>query len=214
MLLGLTISGQMKLKNHKQKAHDCFSFLFFVHSEPYSPQKQRSVSKGEVTPVWMTASSSGAHYMSCQGGTLCPQLLPQITPEKLSFIWPLITIISPNLPQSTLWKSICPKKPYMSFLLLFLPKKREFYSRVTAAEYWTGLHKGDVLYTYGWMSERSAISKSAALLKVVAWRRSSGEQIHWSYSSLRLVAAEPLLPELEVGVLCKFVSVKSHTSRQ
>lgn len=66
----------------------------------------------------MTTSRPEAYYTSCQGSTFCLQLLPQITPDRVSFIWPLITIISPNLPQSTLWKSIDPKRPTSSFFFL------------------------------------------------------------------------------------------------
>lgn len=80
--------------------------IAFVHSEPYSPQKQRRVVVcvriSEVHFNWTIASRCEAYYMSCQGSTLCPQLLAQITPKRSGFIWSLMTIISPNLPQYTL----------------------------------------------------------------------------------------------------------------
>lgn len=56
-----------------------------VHSEQYSPKKQRAVvvcvSAGEVFPDLVVGSLFEAYYMSCQGSTVCPKQFSKPKPK-------------------------------------------------------------------------------------------------------------------------------------
>ncbi len=76
-----------------------------VHSEQYSPKKQRTVvvcvSAGEMPPDQMMHSSFEAYYMSCQGSTICPKQFSKSQPKKITLMWQLTGIVSFDLLRCT-----------------------------------------------------------------------------------------------------------------
>lgn len=95
MLLGLTFPGQMKKNETKRHV------IARVHSEQYSPKKQRTVvvyvSAVEMSPDLMMGSPFEAYYMSCQGSTLSPKQFSISQPKIITFMWQLTAIISSDL---------------------------------------------------------------------------------------------------------------------
>lgn len=93
---------------------------------------------------------------------------------------------------------------------LFSPKIWDFYSRNPPVGYRSSagrLRRGDVFYTYGWRSEKWAVSNTAAGLNV--WFEHWAQ--NWWYSSIRLSVRKTLWTE-ERSVCCGVSHVKKHTA--
>lgn len=168
MLLGLTFPGQMKQKN-ETKRH----VIARVHSEQYSPKKQRTVvvyvSAVEMSPDLMMGSPFEAYYMSCQGSTLSPKQFSISQPKIITFMWQLTAIISSDLLRFTQGKKKRNHTPTHAFSS---PKSWYFYSRnniiTRTLNHLQGLHSDDLLYTCTTVAEYQmwAISNGAACHKV------------------------------------------------